>query len=767
MVSATHRPVQALGLVVVGLLVLATAQAKPMSGELIFANQCAKCHGDKGQGVADDYDEPLVGDWPIEKLTRVITRTMPEDDPKKCVGKEAALVARYVFDSFYSPEAQARNNPPRIELARLTNRQFLHSVADLIGNFTGHSSFEKKGGLQGGYFNNRGIGRNKQTVNRIDGTIDFDFGSGTPFPDNSNFKAEEFSMRWKGSVFAEETGDYRFIVTSENGVRLWVNNMDLKLIEAWVSSGQRREHTGNLRLIGGRAYPIQIDYFKYKSKSASLKLEWHPPHGARHVLPARNLSPDSTRSTFVLQQPFPPDDSSIGYERGSAISKKWDEAATYAAIETANWIADNLNKLAGTSANAPDRLAKAQQFGSRFAERAFRRPLTVQEKQLFVRSRFDENKPAADSIKEVVLLTLKSPRFLYADLGQADHHAVAARLALGLWDSLPDEELGQAAAAGRLLTAAQVRQQALRMIRNPRTQAKLRSVMHHWLGLDHAEEIAKDTKIFPEFSKSLEADLRTSLNLFLNQVIWQDSGADFRALFTANHLPMNTRLAKLYGARLQSTASGFSPASFTGQKRAGLLTHPYLLMLYSYHNSTSPIHRGVFVTRHLLGRSLKSPPEAVVFKNEEFPENLTMREKVTQLTKADACMNCHGIINPLGFSLEQFDSIGRRRDTENGKPIRTASDYLSANGSPIHISGPSDLARHAMESPSAHEGFIEMLFNQVAKQPIRAYGSGVLNRLREDFDQSRFNIQFLLAETAVIAALQGVERYRPAGEDQP
>ena len=72
-----------------------------------------------------------------------------------------------------------------------------------------------------------------------------------------------------------------------------------------------------------------------------------------------------------------------------------------------------------------------------------------------------------------------------------------------------------------------------------------------------------------------------------------------------------------------------------------------------------------------------------------------------------------------------------------------------------------------MESPSAHEGFIEMLFNQVAKQPIRAYGSGVLNRLREDFDQSRFNIQFLLAETAVIAALQGVERYRPAGEDQP
>ena len=759
---------QALGLLAVALLSQAAALAKPaLSGELIYANQCAKCHGDQGQGVADEYDEPLIGDWPVEKLTRVITRTMPEDDPKKCVGDDAELVARYIFEAFYSPEAQARNNPPRIELTRLTNRQFLHSVADLIASFTGRAGYYRTGGLQAGYYNNRNVRQNNQSVKRTDGNIDFDYGAGTPFPDNADFKSEEFSMRWTGSVIAEETGDYRFIVTSENGVRLWVNNMDLKLIEGWTSSGERRELNGTVRLIGGRPYPVRLDYFKYKSKSASVKLEWHPPHGARQVVPARNLSPDTTASTFVLRQPFPPDDASIGYERGSAVSKKWDEAATYAAIETANWVADHLDKLADTSANAPDRLVKAQQFGSRFAARAFRRPLTVEEEQLFVRSRFAKGKPAADSIKEVVLLTLKSPRFLYPDLGQADDNSVAARLALGLWDSLPDEALGQAADAGRLRTANQVRQQALRMLRHPRTKAKLRSVMHHWLGLDHAEEIAKDTEMFPEFDKLLEADLRTSLNLFLDEVVWQEAGADFRALFSANHLPMNPRLAKLYGARHRGTPSGFSPATFTSQNRAGLLTHPYLLTLYSYHNSTSPIHRGVFVTRHLLGRSLKPPPEAVVFKNEEFPANLTMREKVTQLTKADACMTCHGIINPLGFTLEQFDSIGRRRDNENGKPIHTASDYLTADGSPIHIADPSDLARHAMESPSAHEGFVEMLFNQVAKQPIRAYGSGVLNQLRDDFAQSRFNIQFLLAETAVIAALRGVKRTGPAGEEQP
>ena len=115
----------ALGLLVVALLAQTTAMAKPvLSGEFIYANQCAKCHGNKGQGVVDEYDEPLIGDWPVEKLTRVITRTMPEDDPKKCVGDDAELVARYIFEAFYSPEAQARNNPPRIELTRLTIASF-------------------------------------------------------------------------------------------------------------------------------------------------------------------------------------------------------------------------------------------------------------------------------------------------------------------------------------------------------------------------------------------------------------------------------------------------------------------------------------------------------------------------------------------------------------------------------------------------------------------------------------------------------------------
>ena len=751
----------ALGLAAVLLLTKSTGLAKPeLSGEQIYSQLCAKCHGDQGEGVANEHDEPLVGDWSIEKLTRVITRTMPDDDPKKCIADEAERVARYIFDAFYSPDAQSRNKPPRIELARLTNRQYLHSVADLIGSFTGQSEFGQVGGLKAGYYNSRNHSRNKHSIERTDATVDFQYGGGTPAPDNKEYKAEEFSMRWSGSVFAEETGDHEFIVTSENGVRLWVNNMDLKLIEGWVSSGELRELNGTIRLIGGRAYPLRLDFFKYKSRSASVKLEWHPPHRARQVIPARSLSPASTRSTFVMRQPFPPDDSSAGYERGSAVSKQWDEAATFAAIEAANWVAEHLDPLAGTSATDKDRLAKTRAFSHQFAKRAFRRPLDAEQQRFFIDSRFAGRKPVTDSVKEVVLLTLKSPRFLYPDLGQADDYSVATRLALGLWDSMPDDELLRAAAAGRLNTPDEARQQALRMLRDPRSRAKLRDTFHHWLGIDHAEEIAKDTEQYPNYDKSLEADLRTSLNIFLDNIVWRTAGADFRKLLNSRHLPFNERLARFYGAQRVKHHGEFGP-SFFDHERAGLLTHPYLLALYSYHNTTSPIHRGVFITRHVLGRSLKPPPEAVVFKDGAFAPDMTMREKVTQLTKADACMTCHGIINPLGFALEQFDGIGRLRETEKGRPINTVSDYLSADGSTVRLTSAGDLARHATESPSAQNGFIEMLFNQVAKQPVRAYGSGVLNRLRGDFAASGFNVQFLLAETAVINALNGIDPAQP------
>ena len=159
---------QLLGLLIVVLFSQTTILAKPLSpGAKIYADKCAKCHGDKGQGVANEYDEPLTGDWPLVKLVRVITKTMPEEDPSLCIEKEAELVANYIFKEFYSPQFQNLDKQPRIKLARLTNRQFIHSVADLIGNFTGSSDFNLPGhhghfrGHAGHYYRVRGHARHR------------------------------------------------------------------------------------------------------------------------------------------------------------------------------------------------------------------------------------------------------------------------------------------------------------------------------------------------------------------------------------------------------------------------------------------------------------------------------------------------------------------------------------------------------------------------------------------------------------------------------
>jgi cytochrome c len=96
---------------------------------------CADCHGANGQGVEDEYDEPLTGEKAVEALGKYIDRTMPEDDPDLCTAEESKLIAEYIHGAFYSPEAQARLNPPQKELSRLTIEQFRTSVMDLIGRF--------------------------------------------------------------------------------------------------------------------------------------------------------------------------------------------------------------------------------------------------------------------------------------------------------------------------------------------------------------------------------------------------------------------------------------------------------------------------------------------------------------------------------------------------------------------------------------------------------------------------------------------------------
>ena len=206
-----------------------------------------------------------------------------------------------------------------------------------------------------------------------------------------------------------------------------------------------------------------------------------------------------------------------------------------------------------------------------------------------------------------MLLVLKSPRFLYREVGggPTDQFDVASRISFGLWDSLPDEQLTAAAKTGKLATRDQIAAQLERMLPDLRTRSKLREFFLGWLKIAQPRDLAKDPKAFPEFTPDVISDLRTSLDLSLDDVL--DSGsADFRQFLLADDMYLNGRLAKLYGAKLPADAP-FQKVDFESDQRAGVLSHPYLLASLAYTNSSSPIHRGVFLSRSVLGRVLRPP----------------------------------------------------------------------------------------------------------------------------------------------------------------
>jgi len=749
-----------LSALLVGLLAAVHELSAVAPGGEIYRQQCAKCHGKSGEGVKTEYKESLTGDWPVDKLARYIHRTMPEDKPKSLTPQQSEAVALFIHDAFYSREARLRNNPPRVELVRLTNRQYLNTVADLLRRFMGGEQRSgQEHGLSASYRTGAHIGGNQKVFERVDRQVEFDFGDASP--DGEKFDKDKFIINWRGSVRAEETGDYEFIVKTPNGARLWVNGEgDKALIDAYVATGTNTEHRARIRLIGGRAYPLQLEFFKFKDKTASVSLQWKPPHGSQVVIPARNLSPERVSPTFVVSTPFPADDSSVGYERGVAVSKAWDEAATQAAIEVANFVVSQLDELSDSKKDSPNRVAKLQSFSEKFVQAAFRRPLTEEQRRIYVTTHFTGKagpKPE-DAVKRIVLLALKSPRFLYLGLDNAkpDGFEVASRLAFGLWDSLPDRELLQAAAQGALQRREQVAAQAQRMVTDPRATAKMREFFHHWLQVNHAEDLSKDAKLYPGFTPEIIADLRSSLNLFLDDVFWS-AASDYRRLLLEDDLFINARLAKFYGIQTNAPES-FVKVSLDPKQRAGVVTHPYLLAAFSYPKMTSPIHRGVFLTRNIVGRTLKPPPDAVAFKDEEFPENLSMREKVSALTRSEACQNCHAVINPLGFSLEQYDAVGRFRTRENGKPIDATADYETDDGRKLVFKGARDIAEHAASSELAQGAFVEQLFNQVVKQPMLAYGLDTPTRLHRAFVASGFNMRQLLVEIVTTSAMHGPEK---------
>ena len=740
---------------------VASPDAPYRVGKKLYKESCQSCHGDKGQGVNEFYANPLVGDLSIGELSELISETMPEGDPEACVAKDARAVAQYIHHSFYSEAAQVRNRPPQISMSRLTGEQLRQSLADLYGHFSDSDPWiESRRGFKGIYFDGARWKKEKIRIERVDPVLDFDFGDKGP---GSKINPNDFYIHWAGSLKVDRSGRYEIVLRSSCSCVMYFGKDDRELINNHVQSEGKDEFRKSMNLTAGRAYPIKIEFFQRKRKTeqppAKLSLSWVPPGGVEEVIPTRNLIDSWMPASFALQAKLPPDDRSYGYERGTAINRIWDESTTNAALEFAQLAADELypQYRRRHQKDKDDNRQILKQFLLELVQTAFRGKLDDATRALYIDRHVDAVADDAAAIKRVALISLKSPRFLYPSIegDRSKSQRVANRLALVMFDSLPsDKWLQKIVDKNQLQTSRQIGDVAWRMAHDYRSQAKMRAFLYEWLDLSHLGEVTKDNETFPNFNRKVANDLKKSFNAFLDEIVWNEA-SDFRQLIQADWMYTNDTIASYYGDKWkpkEGNGEVMRRSVSDSSMHVGVLTHPLLLSHFAYHKTSSPIHRGVFLTRHVLGRVIRPPNAAFSPINPDLHPELTTRERVELQTGEVNCQVCHEKINALGFALENFDATGRFRANEKKKTIDASGSYLSRQGESHRFRGARELGDFLASSKDCHRAFVEAAFEHFVKQPISAFGLDTSDRLTKQFQDSGYSIRKLVVAIAMIAA---------------
>lgn len=308
----------------------------------------------------------------------------------------------------------------------------------------------------------------------------------------------------------------------------------------------------------------------------------------------------------------------------------------------------------------------------RVAPRAFRRPLQEGEAQAFA----DLAKPALDAERgfdQVARVSFRalfsSPQFLFhsAEPGPLNDYALATRLSYFLWKSLPDGELFQLARRGKLTELETLSAQVDRMLSDPKAERFIEDFLDQWAGLGNIDATTPDDQLYPEYDDVLRQSMLKETRLFFRELIAENLPA--RNLIDSNFTFLNRRIAEHYGIH-GIVGEEFRRVSLPRSRiRGGLLTQASVLKVTANGTVTSPVKRGAFVLKTLLGDAPDSPPPGVGTIEPDTRGTITIRETLDKHRNTEACASCHRSIDPPGFALESFDPIGglRSRYRSTGK----------------------------------------------------------------------------------------------------
>jgi mono/diheme cytochrome c family protein len=335
----------------------------------------------------------------------------------------------------------------------------------------------------------------------------------------------------------------------------------------------------------------------------------------------------------------------------------------------------------GTTA---DRKAAARKIARSLGRLAYRRPPSEAEVDLLVRVfelASSRGKSYPDSLRLMLKAILVSPQFLFITPGPSDQaeeanatgnivplddYQLASRLSYLLWATMPDAELSALADSGALHDPAVLAGQVRRMIADPRSRALFDGFGAQWLGLDKLAGKAFDPGKFPQMNAGLRAAMYDEARLFFGSILRENRS--LTTFIDSDYTFLNGTLAPIYGMAGQVTGPKMRRVKLSDANRGGILTMPGTLATSSFPNRTSPVIRGDWVLEQVLGQHIPPPPPDIPALDKQNPQtiaHLTVRQRTELHRSNPVCANCHKVLDPIGFGLENFDAIGRWRDHDD------------------------------------------------------------------------------------------------------
>ena len=405
-----------------------------------------------------------------------------------------------------------------------------------------------------------------------------------------------------------------------------------------------------------------------------------------------------------------------------------------------------------------DERIAARKVAQSLARDAYRRPPSEAELDVLLQV-FDlgrENKLAyPDALRLMLKAMLVSPQFLFITpavehqpgrgIVPLDDYQLASRLSYLLWATMPDAELLALADRGKLHEPAVLKAQVKRLLIDPRSRALFDGFGAQWLGLDSLQSKTFDTAKFPQMTPEMRSAMYDEARLFFDSIVRENRSVV--SLVDCDYTFLNGTIATLYGLDKKVTGPRWRKVKLADANRGGILGMPGILATTSFPNRTSPVKRGVWVLEQVLGEQVPPPPPnvpALDKQDQKTVANLTLRQR-TELHRTDAvCANCHKILDPIGFGLENFDAIGRWRDRDDtGGAIDAAGELPGGK----YFASPKELkAIIAARSSDLARNLTEKLLAYALCRQLEGYDEIVVDHLLETMARDGYRMETLVTE---------------------